>query len=136
MSTTSQHVRKDDDGPPRVLLSRKDLYQSGNSLSVSLQADYLENTAFEVGDHANIFTVLEDRELTITADTKRWLNEGAMARGSRKIRESSHGTILLTIPPKALLEDLGYSSIEEAKGTEVRITIDPQTTDLFVEFPD
>ena len=136
MSTTSQHVREDDDGPPRILLSRKDLYQSGNSLSVSLQADYLENTPFGVGDHANIFTVLEDRELTITADTKRWLNEGAMARGSRKIRESSHGTILLTIPPKALLEDLEYSSIERAKGTEVRITIDPHTTDLFLEFPD
>lgn len=135
MSTTSPGVRKDE-GPSRVLLSKKELYQSGNSLSVSIPPDTLENTPFKVGDHANIFSVAEDRELTITADTKRWLDQGATARGSRKIRESSHGTILMTIPPKALLNDLGYSSLEDAKGAKVRITIDPVTADLFLEFPD
>lgn len=118
----------------RVLLAKKQLYQSGNSLSVSIPPDVLENTAFSVGDPANIFAVVDKRELTITADTRRWLEAGARARGSRKIRESSHGTVLITIPPEALTEDMGYNSLEAAKGEEVQITIDPRTSDLFIEF--
>lgn len=125
---------KDNDGG-RILLARKELYQSGNSLSVSIPPDILENTPFTVGDHANIFSVPEDRELTITADTKRWLEEDAIARGSRKIRENSHGTVLITVPPKALLNDMGYEKLDEAKGVEVQVTIDPITADLFLEFP-
>lgn len=120
----------------RVLLGRKELYQSGNSLSVSIPPDTLENTPFEVGDHANIFTVISDRELAITADTRQYYEmEDARARGTRKIRRNSHGTVLLTIPPKALLEDLGYEKLEDAKGVEVRITVDPVSSDLYVEFP-
>jgi len=136
MSTTPQHVREEAGPMKRVLLAKKELYQSGNSLSVSIPPDVLENTPFEVGDPANIFSVIEDRELTITADTRRWMDAGARARGSRKIRESSHGTVLVTIPPEALTNDLGYGSVEAAKGVEVRLTIDPETADLFLEFPD
>lgn len=120
----------------RVLLARKELYQSGNSLSVSIPPDTLENTPFSVGDHANLFTVIEERELAITADTRRYYDMGARARGTRKIRESSHGTVLLSVPPKALLQDLGFESLADAKGVEVRVTVDPVTRDLFVEFPD
>lgn len=125
---------RDNDGG-RILLARKELYQSGNSLSVSIPPDILENTAFDVGDHANIFSVKSSRELTITADTKRWLEQDAVARGSRKIRENSHGTVLITVPPKALLNDMGYESLDKAKGVEVRVTIDPVTADLYLEFP-
>jgi antitoxin component of MazEF toxin-antitoxin module len=134
MSTTTQPVR--DESMSRVLLAKKELYQSGNSLSVSIPPDVLENTPFDVGDPANIFSVIEDRELTITADTRRWMDAGARARGSRKIRESSHGTVLITIPPEALEHDLGYETVEAAKGVTVRLTIDPATADLFLEFPD
>lgn len=136
MSTTPQHVRNEPQEMSRVLLAKKELYQSGNSLSVSIPPDTLENTPFDVGDPANIFSVIEDRDLTITADTRRWMKAGARARGSRKIRESSHGTVLMTIPPKALINDLGYESVEDAKGVPVRLTIDPDTADLFLEFPD
>lgn len=119
------------------MLARKDLYQSGNSISVSIPPDTLENTVFGVGDHANFFTLVDQRELVITADTRRYYGDrNARARGTRKIRQSSHGTVLLSIPPESLLDDLGYSSIEDVKGTEVRVTIDPVTTDLFLEFPD
>jgi len=135
MSTTTEPVRESG-GMSRVLLAKKELYQSGNSLSVSIPSDTLENTPFEVGDPANLFSVVEDRELTITADTRRWMEAGGRARGSRKIRESSHGTILMTIPPEALTNDLGYESLETAKGVQVRLTIDPETADLFLEFPD
>lgn len=134
MSTTHETVRKDTRPMKRVLLAKKELYQSGNSLSVSFPPDILDNTPLEVGDPANIFSVIENRELTITADTRRWLDAGATARGSRKIRRSSHGTILVTIPPEALTEDLGYESVEAAKGVDVKLTIDPETADLFIEF--
>lgn len=136
MSVTATQIEEMPDKERRVLLAKKELYQSGNSLSVSIPPDTLENTPFEVGDHASIFTVIEDRELAITADTRRFYDQGARARGSRKIRESSHGTVLLTIPPKALLKDLGYASLADAKGVQVRLTIDPVTDDLFLEFPD
>lgn len=133
MSTTTNTTRGE---VGRVLLAKKDLYQSGNSLSVSIPEDTLENAPLVVGDHGNVFSNPDERELVITADTKRWRERGGRARGSRKIRESSHGTILFSIPPKALLEDFGYESVDAAKGTEVRITFDPFDRDFFFEFPD
>lgn len=137
MSVKSDSIEEMHDKERRVLLAKKELYQSGNSLSVSIPQDVLENTPFDVGEHANIFSVQNDRELAITADTRRYYDmEGARARGTRKIRVSSHGTVLLTIPPKALLQDFGYESLADVKGIEVRITIDPLSKDLFVEFPE
>lgn len=137
MSATLDSIEGMTDERPRVLLARKDLYQSGNSLAISIPPDTLENTPFDVGDHANIFTDTQARELAITADTKRYYDkEHTRARGTRKIRRSSHGTVLLTIPPKCLIHDLGYDRVEDAKGVEVRITVDPVTWDLFIEFPD
>jgi len=135
MSTTATEVQPLTDNP-RILLARKELYKSGNSLAISIPPDTLENTAFSVGDHAHLFGDPEARELIVTGDTKRHRERPASVdRGSRKIRRSSHGTVLLTIPPKALLEDLGYGDVLDAKGVEVRVTIDPETTDLFLEFP-
>ena len=136
MSTERPQMKDIPDKQRRVLLAKKELYQSGNSLSVSIPPDTLENTSFGVDDHAPIFALPEERELVITADTARYYDEGATARGSRKIRESSHGTVLLTIPPECLLEDLGYENLDAAKGAPVHITIDPVTTDLFIEFKD
>ncbi|UTF55952.1 hypothetical protein [Natronosalvus rutilus] len=122
------------DDERRIILAKKELYQSGNSLSVSIPPDTLENTPFDVGEHAAIFSLPDERELAITADTRRYYNQGAKARGSRKIRENSHGTVLLTIPPECIEEDLGYGD-EGAKGVKVTITVDPVTRDLFLEFP-
>lgn len=136
MSAHIQPVEEMTDKERRVLLAKKELYQSGNSLSVSIPPDTLENTPFDEGDHANIFSLLDEGELVITADTKRYYErDHTRARGTRKIRRNSHGTILLTIPPKALLEDLEYGSLDEAKGVEVRITVDPVSNDLYLEFP-
>lgn len=120
----------------RVLLARNELYVSGNSLSISIPPDTLENTPFERGDPANIFSVVEDDEIVLTADTRRWLDAGARARGSRKIRVTSHGSILVTMPPEALVHDMGFDDVDDAKGAEVRLTIDPVTTDLVLEFED
>lgn len=137
MSARTQSADDASDRDRRVLLARKDLYPSGNSLAVSIPPDTIENTAFEVGDQANVFSLIAHRELAITADTRRYYDrDDATARGSYKIRESSHGTVMLTVPKKALLKDLGYGSLEDARGVEVRVTIDPFTSDLFVEFPD
>lgn len=136
MSTGQTQMKDLPDDQRRVLLAKKELYQSGNSLSVSIPPDTLENTPFEVDDHAPIFSLVDDRELVVTADTRRYYNQGAQARGSRKIRVSSHGTVLLTIPPECLMDDLEYEDLEAAKGVEVRITVDPLTKDLYVEFPD
>jgi len=120
---------------PRVLLARNTLYQSGNSLSVSIPPDTLENTVFEVGDHAHIFSNETDREIAITGDTQQFYENGDISRGSRKIRSNSHGTLLISVPPKCLLDDLGYAEMADAKGENIAITIDPQTGDLFIEFP-
>lgn len=119
----------------RVLLAKRDLYTSGNSLAVSIPRDVLENTVFGVGEQVNIFTYAADGELVLTHDTKRHYDAGATPRGSRKVRTSSHGTILVTVPQDALLEDLGYASLDAADDDELRITIDPLTCDLYVEFP-
>lgn len=136
MSAQTQTVEEMNDKERRVLLAKKELYQSGNSLSVSIPPDTLENTPFAVGDHANIFALEDERELVITADTKRYYERpNTRARGTRKIRRNSHGTVLLTIPPKSLLQDLEYDNLEEAKGVEVRITVDPVSNDLYIEFP-
>lgn len=137
MSSTSQPIHQMPDRDRRVLLIRKQLRRTGNSIGISLPEYVFENVPFGLEDYVNfILRGSADEhtlEIALTIDPRKFIEQpGADNFGSRKISKNSRGTVMVTIPSELFADGMQIDKAAAHNAT-VRVTATPDTDELYLE---